>query len=286
MPTAIAPAPARSSWTWSRLARAADPAAVRITGREPPVGGHRPLRGQVGTATQVRRSESRHSAAARGAPGRADHAAPRSRPRAVALGRLPDVTMFGSELAYTTRRTPRSMITSVQGGVRPWWLHGSSDTYSVASARDLAGNGSPAARARRVRAPRIDVMTRLPCIAPSGPASTAPTTGFGRAPGLPCSASSIVRSSRSNGRAAAVGARHRRRADALSTPSPFMRSSGRRVDAPHPRHEEAVGRRLDAARCGRVVEQLEARGAPANDLLVLLAPAASTSSTRRCHRPA
>ena len=31
----------------------------------------------------------------------------------------------GSSTPTTTRRTPAAMMASVQGGVRPWWAHGS-----------------------------------------------------------------------------------------------------------------------------------------------------------------
>ena len=35
---------------------------------------------------------------------------------------------FGSRIAQTTRATPAATSASAQGGVRPWWLQGSSVT--------------------------------------------------------------------------------------------------------------------------------------------------------------
>ena len=40
----------------------------------------------------------------------------------------------GPRSPTTTRRIPAAMIASVHGGVRPWWLHGSSVVTSVAPA--------------------------------------------------------------------------------------------------------------------------------------------------------
>ena len=53
----------------------------------------------------------------------------------------------GIGLATTTRRTPARITASVQGGVLPWWQHGSSVTYSVAPAAC-----SPAARRASISA--------------------------------------------------------------------------------------------------------------------------------------
>ena len=39
---------------------------------------------------------------------------------------------FGSATATTTRATPALISASQQGGVRPWWLQGSSETQAVA----------------------------------------------------------------------------------------------------------------------------------------------------------
>ena len=60
------------------------------------------------------------------------------RPRPAAFG-------VGSSDATTTREIPAAAIASVQGGVRPWWQQGSSDTYIV----DPAGSSSHAASATR-----------------------------------------------------------------------------------------------------------------------------------------
>ncbi len=38
----------------------------------------------------------------------------------------PDTSGFGSFDATTTRRTPAAITTGAHGGVRPWWVHGSS----------------------------------------------------------------------------------------------------------------------------------------------------------------
>ena len=48
-------------------------------------------------------------------------------PRPAAFG-------VGSSEAITTRAMPAETIASVHGGVRPWWQHGSSETYMVAPA--------------------------------------------------------------------------------------------------------------------------------------------------------
>ena len=44
----------------------------------------------------------------------------------------PRTSGFGSATATTTRATPESRTSGAHGGVRPWWAHGSSVTYSVA----------------------------------------------------------------------------------------------------------------------------------------------------------
>ena len=41
---------------------------------------------------------------------------------------LPATSGLGSRIAATTRATPASISASAQGGVRPWWLQGSSVT--------------------------------------------------------------------------------------------------------------------------------------------------------------
>ena len=56
----------------------------------------------------------------------------------------PEAFSVGSSEATTTRAIPAATIASVQGGVRPWWQQGSSDTYSVAPRR----SAPPAARDR------------------------------------------------------------------------------------------------------------------------------------------
>src|SRR5918992_3516305 len=47
-------------------------------------------------------------------------------------GPRPAALLVGSSEAITTRAMPASRIASVQGGVRPWCAHGSSETYIVA----------------------------------------------------------------------------------------------------------------------------------------------------------
>ena len=65
----------------------------------------------------------------------------------------------------------------MHGGVRPWWQHGSSDTYRVASARSLAAGGADrldlgVRRAERaVKALADDLVAVAPI--------TAPTSGLG-----------------------------------------------------------------------------------------------------------
>ena len=46
---------------------------------------------------------------------------------------------LGSRIAATTRLTFAFFSASTQGGVRPWWLHGSRLTYTVAPACLRAG---------------------------------------------------------------------------------------------------------------------------------------------------
>ena len=45
---------------------------------------------------------------------------------------LPATWGFGSCIAATTRATFAAIKASAHGGVRPWWLQGSRDTYAVA----------------------------------------------------------------------------------------------------------------------------------------------------------
>ena len=47
----------------------------------------------------------------------------------------PEAFSVGSSEPTTTRPMPAARIASVQGGVRPWWQQGSSETYSVAPPR-------------------------------------------------------------------------------------------------------------------------------------------------------
>ena len=72
----------------------------------------------------------------------------------------------GSSEATTTRAIPASRIASVHGGVRPWWQHGSSDTYSVAPVEVAPVGGAdrlhlgvrPAAAARWIALPEDLVL--------------------------------------------------------------------------------------------------------------------------------
>ena len=74
------------------------------------------------------------------------------------------------------RRIPAAMIASVHGGVRPWWLHGSSVLTSVAPTA-----ASPARRSasRSACAPPGGCVAPMAMICPSASTTTAPTHGFG-----------------------------------------------------------------------------------------------------------
>ena len=70
---------------------------------------------------------------------------------------------------------PAETIASVHGGVRPWWQHGSSETYIVAPAV------SPAASSSAIT---LGVASPGGCVMPSpitrpSLTTTAPTIGFG-----------------------------------------------------------------------------------------------------------
>mmetsp|Transcript_31883 Transcript_31883/g.92342 ORF Transcript_31883/g.92342 Transcript_31883/m.92342 type:complete len:206 (+) Transcript_31883:375-992(+) len=55
-----------------------------------------------------------------------------STPCSLSLARPPPLTRgLGSTTPATTRATPAARSASQHGGVLPWWLHGSSDTYAV-----------------------------------------------------------------------------------------------------------------------------------------------------------
>src|SRR5437763_1137465 len=82
---------------------------------------------------------------------------------------------LGSSLATTTRASRASTIASVHGGVRPWWQHGSSDTYIVAP----AGSAVHADRASRSACGMPAAAWKpSPMVRPSF-TITAPTSGFG-----------------------------------------------------------------------------------------------------------
>src|SRR5690606_35345021 len=110
-------------------------------------------------------------------------------PAALRRSMPPRATGFGSSVAITTRATPDRSTASVHGGVRPWWLHGSSVTYSVAP---------------RARSPAASSATTSACGPPysachpspttsSSCTTTAPTIGFGRVRAQPRSASARAR---------------------------------------------------------------------------------------------
>ena len=89
-------------------------------------------------------------------------------PRPAALG-------VGSSEAITTRVMPAETIASVQGGVRPWWQHGSSEMYIVAPAVWPAASSSAITSAW---------LSPGGCVIPSPSTrpsftTTAPTIGFG-----------------------------------------------------------------------------------------------------------
>src|ERR671918_7495 len=90
-------------------------------------------------------------------------------------GPRPAALVVGSSDAITTREMPASRIASVQGGVRPWWAHGSSETYIVAP----KGSSSQAASAMRSAcAWPGGCVVPSPITRPSL-TITAPTIGFG-----------------------------------------------------------------------------------------------------------
>src|SRR4051812_19132463 len=102
----------------------------------------------------------------------------------------PDAFELGSSPATTTRAIPASMIASVHGGWRPWWQHGSSETYSVAPRR----SASPAARMALTSACGPPYSSCQPSPSTSSSRTmTAPTTGLGLTRPTPRSASSIAR---------------------------------------------------------------------------------------------
>ena len=75
----------------------------------------------------------------------------------------------------TTRATPAAMIASVQGPVRPVWLHGSSVTYSVAPRA-----ASPAAASATISAwARPGSWVAPSNMLAVGVRTTAPTHGLG-----------------------------------------------------------------------------------------------------------
>ena len=113
---------------------------------------------------------------------------PRSRPRrprrAGCPRPRPAAFAVGSSEAITTRAMPASTIASVHGGVRPWWQHGSSDTYMRrarrgprctprAPSRSACGSPGGCVEALADHAPVLDdhgaderVRARLPARAP------------------------------------------------------------------------------------------------------------------------
>ena len=88
---------------------------------------------------------------------------------------LPETSGLGSSAGIWTRRIPARMIASVQGGVLPKWLQGSSDTYISAPAQAL-----PAAARASISAWQ-EPQGPVPPVAMTAPSftMTAPTGGFG-----------------------------------------------------------------------------------------------------------
>ena len=112
-------------------------------------------------------------------------ARPRARPRrraAAARARRRGPGGLGSRSPIKTRPMPAEITAAVHGGVRPWWLHGSSVTARVAPRSARAPCRRPArARARRSRRavrPRGRVHPRPSTRSPRN--TTAPTGGFGK----------------------------------------------------------------------------------------------------------
>ena len=58
----------------------------------------------------------------------------------------PDAFSVGSSEPTTTRAMPASISASVQGGVCPWWQHGSSETYIVAPRVSASPQAASASR--------------------------------------------------------------------------------------------------------------------------------------------
>ena len=105
-------------------------------------------------------------------------------------GPRPLALSVGSSEPTTTRAIRASTIASVQGGVRPVWQQGSSDTYSVAPARSASPHASIALTS--ACAPPYSMWNPSPSTSPSR-TTTAPTTGLGFTAPIPLRASSIVR---------------------------------------------------------------------------------------------
>src|SRR4051794_39853381 len=102
----------------------------------------------------------------------------------------PDAFELGSSEPTTTRPRPAVRIASVHGGWRPWWQHGSSETYSVAPRRSASPHAAIALTS--AWAPPYSSCQPSPSTSPSR-ATTAPTTGLGLTRPAPRSASSIAR---------------------------------------------------------------------------------------------
>src|SRR5579864_4236218 len=101
----------------------------------------------------------------------------------------PSTCGLGSAIAYTTRATRAPISASTHGGVRPWWLHGSSVTYTVAPAArpPAARSAATSACASPARSCQPSPTIRSPC------AITQPTRGFGSVLSSPRAASSRAR---------------------------------------------------------------------------------------------
>ena len=176
IPTATASHSARQWWASRRRGLAGDPLRVAGAGGDLAVERHRRLEQHPGAAgagvlaerlvEQPRaRRRARRSATTTSTP--SSRRIPRPRPEAFSVG---------SSEATTTRAIPASRIASVHGGVRPWWQHGSSETYMRRAAR-VGPGGARSPRPRRA-ARRARRGSPPPAPAPSL-TMTAPTSGFG-----------------------------------------------------------------------------------------------------------
>ena len=110
--------------------RTGDPPRGAVGCGRPPVDADRPT-SRTASARPVLRwcRYGRSEAAASSDPMPTSTVMPAARSRSMPV---PATRSSGSSSATTTRATPAAISASAQGGVRPWWEHGSSVVYAVA----------------------------------------------------------------------------------------------------------------------------------------------------------